>query len=101
MPTETRWRSTGVGARARHGGGESERNVTYTPVAGYNGPDGFTYAISDGQGGTATSAVVVDVAGLPNLAPMVNAGPDQALTFPTATATCRARPGRRLPGVPG
>ena len=61
--------------------------VTYTPVAGYSGPDGFTYAISDGQGGTASSAVVVEVGGLPNLAPVVEAGPDQALTFPAATAT--------------
>ena len=26
--------------------------VTYTPVANYNGPDSFSYTISDGNGGT-------------------------------------------------
>src|SRR5207244_3038711 len=30
--------------------------ITYTPAANYNGPDGFTYTISDGNGGTATAS---------------------------------------------
>lgn len=37
--------------------------VTYTPAAGYTGSDTFTYAISDGDGGTASAAVNVTIAG--------------------------------------
>jgi large repetitive protein len=36
-------------------------NVTYTPAAGYVGPDSFPYSISDGHGGTASSTVAVTV----------------------------------------
>ena len=35
--------------------------ITYTPVADYNGADGFTYTISDGHGGTASAPVTVTV----------------------------------------
>jgi hypothetical protein len=35
--------------------------VTYTPSAGANGPDSFTYQITDGYGNYATAAVTVDV----------------------------------------
>ena len=35
--------------------------VTYTPAANTNGPDSFTYTISDGNGGTATATVNVTV----------------------------------------
>jgi len=35
--------------------------VTYTPDANYNGPDAFTYTISDGQGGNSTATVSVTV----------------------------------------
>ena len=35
--------------------------VTYTPAANYSGADSFTYTISDGNGGTATTAVNITV----------------------------------------
>ena len=38
------------------GGGS---NVNYTPDSNYNGPDSFTYTISDGQGGTDTATVSI------------------------------------------
>jgi YD repeat-containing protein len=39
----------------------SGTTVTYTPTTGYTGPDAFTYAISDGHGGTASATVSVTV----------------------------------------
>ena len=34
---------------------------TYTPDAGYFGPDGFDYTVSDGQGGTDSATVSITV----------------------------------------
>ena len=35
--------------------------ITYTPAPGFNGPDSFTYTVSDGHGGTGTATVTVTV----------------------------------------
>ncbi|MBE7184196.1 MAG: DUF4082 domain-containing protein [Methylobacterium mesophilicum] len=37
------------------------KQVTFTPTAGYTGAAGFTYAISDGKGGTASASVALSV----------------------------------------
>jgi hypothetical protein len=37
------------------------QTVTFTPIAGYTGPAGFTYSISDGHGGTASGSASVAV----------------------------------------
>ena len=39
----------------------ANNTVTYTPATGYTGPDSFTYAISDGRGGTASATVSITV----------------------------------------
>jgi len=50
-----------VGA-ALHGSAVIAGNrINYTPVAGYSGPDSFTYGISDGKGGTASATVSITV----------------------------------------
>jgi uncharacterized repeat protein (TIGR01451 family) len=54
--------------------------VTYTPAAGYRGPDGFDYTISDGAGGTDTAHVSITVA---NRAPVAA---DDSATTPADTA---------------
>ena len=38
-----------------------DKTVKYTPALNYNGPDSFTYTISDGNGGTAAATVTVTV----------------------------------------
>ena len=53
-------------------------NITYTPVADYNGTDTFTYDLSDGEGGTATGTVTITVAPI-NDAPI--AGADSITAF--------------------
>ncbi|MCW5658842.1 MAG: tandem-95 repeat protein [Burkholderiaceae bacterium] len=37
-------------------------NVVFTPAAHYSGPASFTYTVSDGQGGSSTATVAVNVA---------------------------------------
>ena len=39
-------------------------NVTYIPALGFNGTDSFNYTVSDGNGGTDTAAVNVNVTGI-------------------------------------
>ena len=58
--------------------------MIYTPNAGFEGPDSFTYTVSDGEGGTDTATVNVTVQEQPNRNP--NAVNDSATTaFETAT----------------
>ena len=48
--------------------GTNGQTVVYTPPTGFIGVDRFSYTVSDGQGGTATSMVTVQVfASLPAL----------------------------------
>jgi hypothetical protein len=44
---------------------DADGSVTYTPVAGFTGPDSFQYVLSDGRGGTDTATVALTVAGDP------------------------------------
>ena len=60
--------------------------VTFTPATGFVGTDSFAYTVSDGAFGTDQAMVRVTVANLHNKPPLVNAGPDLAITLPN-TAT--------------
>ena len=51
----------------------SDYTITYTPVQDYNGPDSFTYTISDGNGGTDEGLVTITVIPV-NDAPIAEAG---------------------------
>ncbi len=77
--------------------------ITYTPAAGYVGPDRFSYTVTDTAGRTATASVAVNVASVPIAADdtaVSNAGqavtvnvldndlapPDQTLSISAVTA---------------
>jgi hypothetical protein len=51
----------GVGNHGTAGYFSNTNTVTFTPTAGYTGPASFTYAISDGHGGTASGVVNITV----------------------------------------
>jgi large repetitive protein len=65
--------------------------ITYTPAANYNGPDTIVYTISDGQGGTSTANVAINVTAV-NDAPTTVGLPDlfdldsSAVSVPVAAA---------------
>ena len=59
-----------VGAPASGSSVFGTGSVTYTPAAGFSGVDRFTYAISDGRGGSASATITVTVAPAPNTPPV-------------------------------
>jgi hypothetical protein len=71
---------------------------TYTPRTGYTGADSFTYTISDGNGGTSTATVNIDVSTLGVNDISVNEGSHYAVFTVTGTANghshhgCQRRP---------
>ncbi|WP_395684315.1 cadherin-like domain-containing protein [Dokdonella sp.] len=59
--------------------------VQYASVAGYAGPDSFTYTISDGRGGNASATVTINVVPLPNRPP-VAVNDNASTTFAASVA---------------
>jgi hypothetical protein len=52
---------TDVGAPSNGTAATSGTAITYTPLPGFTGTDGFSYTVSDGQGGIAVAQVTVTV----------------------------------------
>jgi VCBS repeat-containing protein len=52
----------------------TDGSFTYTPAVGFTGTDGFTYTVSDGQGGTATAAVTITVNPVASTSDMIISG---------------------------
>ena len=48
---------------------EGTTTCTYSPDLGFTGPDAFTYEVDDGNGGTDTATVSIEVLPCPNLDP--------------------------------
>jgi VCBS repeat-containing protein len=75
---------------------ENGQALRYTPNAGYQGPDSFTYTISDGRGGTATATVTLTVDRPRILLPYIHdrpVEPDLVVDFRLVPA----RPGAFMP----
>ena len=70
---------------------DGSSKLLYTPTAGYQGTDSFSYTISDGKGLTATASVNVTV----NAAPVVNTAPiandDTAVVTENSSVTIAVR----------
>ena len=49
----------------------SDGTFTYTPYANYWGSDSFTYRVTDGNGGVATTTVNIAITEVPNQAPVI------------------------------
>ncbi|WP_197433717.1 cadherin-like domain-containing protein, partial [Bradyrhizobium sp. CCH5-F6] len=60
--------------------------VTFTPTTGYTGAASFSYAIADGQGGTATATVSLTVNAPANQPPVANNDSGYNTTQNTALA---------------
>ena len=85
---------TGVAATANTHGSVSLVNgqITYSPVADYNGPASFSYTISDSKGGTASATVNVTVNPVAeaNVAPVAQNGSASGNEDETITGTVAA-----------
>jgi hypothetical protein len=68
---------TAVGAAANGTTTLLSGTVRYVPAPDFFGSDSFTYEVSDGNGGSATGTVTVNVTGV-NDVPSFTVGPDQA-----------------------
>ena len=64
--------------------------VTYTPAPDYNGPDGFTYTIADGRGGSATGTVDLIVTPVNDPPTLAQAAKASATTVTSATVNLTA-----------
>lgn len=71
-------------------------DLVYTPAANYNGPDGFTFRVSDGAAGSPAAAVSINVAAV-NDAPVANA---QSLTTREDTPKSFVLTGSDVEGSP-
>jgi hypothetical protein len=81
----------GVGVNGTAGYFSNTNTVTFTPTPGYIGPASFSYAISDGQGGTATGTVNLTVVASADNPPVAtndsgfSTTQNTALSIPTAS----------------
>ena len=53
---------------------DEDGSCTYTPDIGFTGTDGFSYQVSDGNGGTDTAVVTIEVQPCPNLVDAIDDG---------------------------
>ncbi|SNY04806.1 Ig-like domain-containing protein [Paractinoplanes atraurantiacus] len=76
----------------------ADYTVRYTPVTGWAGPDPFTYAITDGHGGTATGTATVTTANAPPVAnvDVVGTPPDTLVTLLVLANDTDPNPGDTL-----
>ncbi|HJP66266.1 MAG TPA: Ig-like domain-containing protein, partial [Actinomycetota bacterium] len=81
-------------------------NLTYTPATDYVGTDAFTFEVDDGNGGTDTAVVSIDVVAAPLIVTDLEASPAIArilsptkIYFPNLTGTLTVmETGAPLPG---
>jgi Bacterial Ig domain len=60
--------------------------VTYTPAAGFSGPDSFSYTGSDAQGRSSVATITLNVAAQPPATRIRATLDDQRITLTTPTA---------------
>jgi hypothetical protein len=72
---------------------------TYTPAAGFTGPDSFTYSIADSRGGSASALVNVTVAAAPVVPPPAPAGLVAAFGFDEASGNATDASGNNHVGT--
>ena len=91
-PDGDRLRVESVSAAAHGTATVTGGGVLYAPEPNYHGMDRFTYAVSDGNGGTAEAAVEVTVAPVNDAPEPVGAIPDQMLDEGGGEATVELGP---------